>query len=377
MRVIFLGDFMLSGDQTNKTLVVSPKLQRQFNDCDFRVATLETAIGEYEDIDPLKTTKSEVAVWSKYRDINKLNVVGINVVSLANNHSCDCGIDSLIQMKNKLQQMGIQAIGAGRNEQEAMQPAILEKNGETFAIIGCCKKDPNALGNLRFATLTEGGLYQLDEKTVIPQIKVLKQQYTYVAVVVHWGVEHRWLPENEDVSFGKQMIDAGADVIIGGHPHHVQPVVSYSQHPIYYSLGNFYFPDFFLDNVSNTFYPSLEEQKNLPAFDWMSPEHRNFPMLYFWKYYGRLSLVACIDTTDGKICDRSLFSIYKKSYLDVSGFPFFHRITLELFSLFVGSNFSKRINVLLWRIHYVCEYKFLAIFVKKYSFFNYLKKHNY
>ena len=377
MKLAFVGDFMLSGDRAGKPIEVASGLKKKLQNSDFRVATLETALGKYEDIDSVKNAKGEVALWSKYGDFGKLKALDINAVSLANNHSCDCGVESMLKMLEQLHNNGVKTIGAGKNDIEAMQPAVFEKDGETIAIVGCCKDEPYALGTLHFATSTQGGLYRLDEQVIVPQIKELKHQYNYVAVVVHWGVEHMWLPENNDVDIAKKLIDAGADMIIGGHPHHIQPMVTYKNRPIYYSLGNFHFPDFCLDKVSNTYYPDEEEFKKLPSFTWMYAEKRNFSMHYFWKYYGRLGMISEVKMSKGEVSAGKCFSVYKNGCLSKSKCGFYHGITLGLFSVFVGSKHSNKINHTIWKLRSIFENRVLSVFFKKYTFFRYLNSHNY
>ena len=374
MQVVFVGDIMLSGDQAGISPQLSSRLKHKFNNCDVRVATLETAIGFHNKIDEIKCHKSEVAVWSKQEDLHKLLDLNINVVSLANNHACDCGVDSMIQLIDTLRKLGITPIGGGCNAAEAMRPAVVEIDGEKLAIIGCCEDNPSSLGKLHYATDTQGGIYKLDEKVIISQIQELKKKYTYVAVVVHWGVEHKWLPENLNVIIAKKMIDAGADMILGGHPHHIQPQVLYKNRPIFYSLGNFHFPDFCLDSVSNVYYPDKEEFEKLPVFDWMAPGRRNFAMRYFWKYQGRLGMMAMCELDGKNVIAESCFSLYKKGKLSVSTIGWFHSMVLKLFAFYIGKSSSAKINRIISRTNYIIEYKLLSCFIKKYGFFNYLKK---
>lgn len=377
MNVAFVGDFMLSGDQTGINIIVSKRLKRVLSSFDIRVATLETAIGTYDDIDEIKSPKGEVAVWSKAEDLHKLTDLNINVVSLANNHSCDCGVGTMLRLLDTLHNMGITPIGAGRDIREAMKPTVFEKDGESLAIVACCKDDYKSLGTLHFATETKGGIYRLEEEVILPQIRDLKQQYTYVAIVVHWGVEHRWLPENDDVTIGHKLIDAGADIIIGGHPHHIQPQETYNSHPIFYSLGNYYFPDFCLDKVSNVYYPTEEEFKKLPAFDWMAPERRNFSMLYYWTYYARLGLIAPIVFRNKHIKVGMQFVLYKKGKLSLSLIGWWQELKLKMLACLVGKDSSFIINYLLSVARNIVEYKILGRFIKKYSFHKYIKTHNF
>jgi len=377
MKVLFVGDIMPSGNCSGNPISVSKRLNNHLSSFDFRVATFESAIGNSGDVDETKQPKSEVAVWSKKEDLIKLTDLGINVVSLANNHACDCGIGMMLNLRDELGAIGIKTIGAGRNIKEAMRPVILEKDGETLALIGVCEDNPNSLGTLRFATEFDGGIYKYDEYRIIEQIRQLKEKYTYVGVVIHWGVEHKWLPELFDVEAGNKMIDAGADMIIGGHPHHIQPMMTYKGRPVFYSLGNFHFPNFCLDKVSNVYYPDEAELKSLPVFSWMAPNKRDFAMIYFWKYYGRLGIVASVFFKKGCVKAKKQFVIYKKGYISFSLIGWWQSMKLNIFSHFVGKNASIRINYLLTFARAIIENKVLAKFMKKYDFNNYISKHNY
>ncbi len=80
-----------------------------------------------------------------------------------------------------------------------------------------------------------------DPKILVDEIKKLREQCDYLVVYVHWGIERKETPEDYQRSLGKQYIDAGADIVIGSHPHVLQGVEYYKGKPIVYSLGNFIF----------------------------------------------------------------------------------------------------------------------------------------
>lgn len=375
MIIHFFGDIMPSGIYSGKQITLSSKIDQIITKSDCRVATLETAVGEYQDIDAVKQPNTEVSVWSFESDLDKLKKLRINVVTLANNHANDCGIERLLALKKKLNELGIATIGAGKNLEEASKPYVFELGGKTLAIIGVCQNNPDSLGTLQYASENSAGVYEYNEIFLKNQIRDLKCVYNYVAIVIHWGIEHMWLPELKDVDIAEKLIDAGADAIIGGHPHHIQPVLDYKTRPVYYSLGNFFFPDFYLDKNSNTFYPPSNDAKKLPTFDWMAPGRRHFSMKYFWKYYGRLGMIAELNF-DSKISFTKHYSLLTANSLTSKRAPITNFILLSFIHL-VGKGISIKINKCITVFTHLFEHRFLGLFIKKYQFFKYIKKNNY
>ena len=143
--------------------------------------------------------------------------MGIDLVTLANNHALDFGTDALVDTLDTLDQAGILHVGAGRNLDEAKEPVIAELKGMKI------------------------GFMTYDPALTVQEIEKLDEVCDYVVVYVHWGIERAEHPEEYQRTMGRQYIDAGADLVVGSHPHVLQGIEYYEGKPIVYSLGNFVF----------------------------------------------------------------------------------------------------------------------------------------
>lgn len=147
-----------------------------------------------------------------------------NVVNLANNHVLDFGRAGFAQSQNYLTQNGIYYFGDYHNESGAL---IKEINGQKVAFIGYHSLDNPAT------------------ESTIEKIKTARQEADFVVVYTHWGVEYQNNFSKSQQESGRQFIDAGADVVLGSHPHVIQPIEIYQNKAIFYSLGNFLFDQVF------------------------------------------------------------------------------------------------------------------------------------
>ncbi len=165
--------------------------------------------------------------------------IGIDAVTLANNHALDFGQEALLDSCEVLDKAGILRTGAGSSLSEAKQPAAIESGGKRIAVIGATRVIPEAgwaAGNNH-----AGMLATYDPAVLLEEIRLLRQEYDYVIVFVHWGIEREETPEDYQRTLAQQYIDAGADLVIGAHPHVLQGIEYYKEKPIVYSLGNFVF----------------------------------------------------------------------------------------------------------------------------------------
>lgn len=169
-----------------------------------------------------------------------LLLAGIDVVTLANNHILDFGLEALKNTIATLDSLGIAHCGAGVTYQEAIKPAVLERNGYRIAVLGYSLTFPEEF----WANSHHGG-------TVFPHEHLLKrsiQQCDTLAdltiVTFHWGAELANYPKDYQKQIAHKSIDYGADLVIGHHPHVLQGLEIYKNRLIAYSLGNFTFSSY-------------------------------------------------------------------------------------------------------------------------------------
>jgi len=166
-----------------------------------------------------------------------LKEAGFSVLSLANNHAMDYGSDALLRTRVLLNKQGIASFGAGRDIADARAPVIVTKNGTRFGFLGYGVAHARAV----YAAKKRAGISPLVMERVHADIVALRIRVDIVIVSLHWGMEYDTVPSKLQREEAHQIIDWGADVIIGHHPHVMQGVELYKGRPIAYSLGNFVF----------------------------------------------------------------------------------------------------------------------------------------
>ena len=171
--------------------------------------------------------------------VSLLKEMGIDIVTLANNHALDFGTDALLDTCDTLDEAGIYRVGAGANLEEARKPVIMEIKGKTIGFLGASRVIP--VGSWNATATSPGMLTTYDPAMLLEDIKSAKETCDFVIVYVHWGIERDEYPQDYQRTMGKQYIDAGADMVIGSHPHVLQGMEYYNSKPIVYSLGNFVF----------------------------------------------------------------------------------------------------------------------------------------
>jgi len=166
-----------------------------------------------------------------------LKKAGINVVTLANNHSMDYGATGLADTLEALKQAGINHVGAGCDLKTACMPLIREVRGTRVAILGYSLTLPEQF----WATENRPGTAPLREKPIMADIAAARGQADIVIVTVHWGEEGSTRLRDYQPRLARMMIESGADAVIGHHPHILQGIERYKRGIIFYSLGNFAF----------------------------------------------------------------------------------------------------------------------------------------
>lgn len=197
--------------------------------------------------------KKQFILKADPRHIENVYHAGIDVVSLGNNHAMDGGAAGVKQMIGLLDSHGIQHSGAGVNWRQATEPAVVvASDGTRVAFVsylsfisqeGLRHCTPAKATTPGIATLTLDGKNGPAELSRLQKIVArAREKADLVVVALHWGIERQPLPAPYQVSLGRLFVDAGADVVLGAHPHVLQPGELYKGKPIIYSLGNFVNP---------------------------------------------------------------------------------------------------------------------------------------
>lgn len=169
-----------------------------------------------------------------------LAFAGLDVLSVANNHSMDYGMEAFLDSLQLLKQIGIAYVGGGTNAESAHSLVIQEVQGTKIGFLGYT----NLGSPLWQATDKTPGIAWVDENTIFEfqeNIAAAKEQSNILIVSLHFGEEYQTQPNAMQEFIAKSSVEAGADIVVGHHPHVVQPVVQYRQGWIAYSLGNFIF----------------------------------------------------------------------------------------------------------------------------------------
>ena len=166
--------------------------------------------------------------------------MGVDLVTLANNHVYDYGEDAFNDMIDSFREYNIPYIGAGKNIEEAKKPYYFIINGYKVAFVNATRAEKLVL--TPEATETKGGVFRCYDPTeFVSVIKETKENSDYVIALIHWGREDYHELEDVQVDTSKLYIDAGADVIVGSHAHVLQGLEYYNDKLIVYNLGDFIF----------------------------------------------------------------------------------------------------------------------------------------
>jgi len=169
---------------------------------------------------------------------------GIDVVNMANNHAVDQGPAGLLDAIRRVEAAGVKVVGVGRNAAAARRPAIVRTSGG--ATIGFLGWTDIIWPGYQAGSGPGVATARTDMSQVEQAIRRLKRRVDYVVVCFHWGVEYTDMPIADQVSEAHAAIDAGADMVIGHHPHVLQGAQIYKGHFIIYSLGDLVFDHYSL-----------------------------------------------------------------------------------------------------------------------------------
>lgn len=239
VSIVFAGDIMLEG--------APARVMRQgrdpfsgvahlFKDADIRLGNLECVIATQGSVEPEKPN-----VFRVHPRALKYVRRHFDAVGLANNHSGDYGPVAFRQMLGLLKNSGIGYYGGGHHLKEAHTPLIFERKGMRIALLGYNEFQPRNFE----ADHDRAGIAWSEDEQVVRDIREARSVWRadVVIPVMHWGWEEP-VANARQRELARLMIDAGADAVVGGHPHQLQNTETYLGKPIFYSLGNFVFEGF-------------------------------------------------------------------------------------------------------------------------------------
>ena len=177
---------------------------------------------------------------AKTANVSMWQQLGADIVGLANNHCFDYGEDAFLDTLSTLQGANIPYVGAGKNLEEAMQPQFFLVGGMKIGYVACTRAEKYILTPEAGET-SPGVLRCYDPELAVQAIQTASEQCDYLVVYVHWGTEGSTVLEQAQTDLATRFTEAGADLIVGAHPHILQGAGWRQDTPVLYSLGNFWF----------------------------------------------------------------------------------------------------------------------------------------
>lgn len=207
-------------------------------EADLSVGTLNATISDF----PPHTgcIRTYVLVGSA-NNADALKWAGFDVMSVATNHIKNCGITTcgdraFFETLENLRRVAILPVGAGANHAEAMRPVVAVLNGIRFGFVSLGQIEPMA-----FAGEDTPGIAVLNEENIITAVQAARQVSDVVIAMPHWGPEDVPVPNWIQRGLAQDLVDAGADIVVGNHTHVVQAIQELDGVPVFYGLGNFVF----------------------------------------------------------------------------------------------------------------------------------------
>lgn len=232
VSILIAGDVVPpEGNKSNES--VFEAFRPYLTQSDFATVNLEAPVVSCNSV-PIRKSGPNISTGPSI--IQALKSIGFDVVTLANNHFFDYGqggVDSTVEACNSV---GISYVGGGRTSEEARKPLYLSRNDIRVAIINVCEQEYS------IADSEHGGSNPMDLIQLHENISEARQKSDYVIVIAHGGVENFQYPTPGMKRQYRHFIDLGADAVVNHHQHCVCGYEVYKENPIFYGLGNFYFP---------------------------------------------------------------------------------------------------------------------------------------
>lgn len=215
---------------------IDPRLIQKMRSYDYMILNNEFSISNRG-----KAMKGKAYTFrAPRRNVKLLQQLGVDAVSLANNHVYDYGKQAFLDTLSTLENNGIKYTGGGKDSKEAKKPVYFESKGKTIAVIAATRAEKYILTPAA-GKHSPGVFRTYDDTQYVRAIRRARKKADVVIAFVHWGTEYSTKLETAQTSQAKDYINAGADVVVGAHTHCLQGVGYYKGKPIFYSLGNYWF----------------------------------------------------------------------------------------------------------------------------------------
>lgn len=237
VSITAVGDISLGGDVNNKLRDFDPFefIRDEVVNADISIGNLECVIGDKGS--PVQTY-THLRTDAKSTEFLKI----FKILSLANNHILDYGIEGMNETIDVLRRNHILTVGVGSNYQQAARPLIIERKSIRIGFVNFMYDEVTMFPSLaRARGYGRPGPARYFEDDILGSIQRLRKTVDLIVASIHWGVEYIHFPSPQQRLLAEKLVDKGVDIIVGHHPHVVQGIQRYKGGLIFYSLGNLVF----------------------------------------------------------------------------------------------------------------------------------------
>ncbi len=272
-----VGDIML-GRRVASTASARGDLSHPLRPMQRRLASADITVGNLESTLAVLGPPTQDDAFAADPAVRRgLRAAGFDALSLANNHSGDFGEASLLRTVELLEAANLRPFGAGADLAAARRPVVVTRHGVRFGFLGF-----NAIGETPEAGRGQPGavsvsmpprtgpLDRAELRRVLDDVRRLARRVDVVTVLPHWGTQYTERPEPVQGQVARQLVRAGADLVVGGHPHWVQGASLTRGALVVHSLGNFVFDmDFFEETMEGLVLEATFWDDELKAVDFV------------------------------------------------------------------------------------------------------------
>jgi len=237
IAIAAVGDVSFEGLVGPPSLAVFADVLPLFRRADAVIANLESPLTDVGTPLPGKCTLHGAPGWAEV-----LRDAGVTLVTLANNHIMDFGAEGLASTIRVLDAVGIRHVGAGFTLADSAAPVTLDIGGRRVAFLARTSVVVSA--PVYAAGVATPGVAFLDADETCASIQHARGSADLVVVLIHWGLEEYRYPSPDQRTLARRFVEAGADMVIGHHPHVTQGIEHIQSSVVAYSLGNFLFGEF-------------------------------------------------------------------------------------------------------------------------------------